>query len=399
MRPLEGVKIVDFTVMHGGPLATRLLADFGAEIIKIEGVDGERGRHLEPLDENGNSGYFAYLNRGKKSVAVDITKEAGKEIVRKLLREADAVLENHPASTMEKLGFGYEAVKAINPRIVYASLSGYGHTGPMKDQAALDVQVQSMSGISFISGYPEAPVRSGAELGCHVGGTYLAMATMIAIIHAEATGIGQYIDISMVDSVLSMIEGAPIEYLIDGSERVRTGNSYPSICPYDTFVTCDGNISVGVSTDRQWGQFCRALGLEELIEDPRYATNMVRGVNYWTGLRDALQERIGKMSRFEVEALMAENKIPCGIAYEAEEAMDSVTVKERNMLIELEDHTMGKIVMPGLGIKLDGQEQPLTGAPRLGEHTVEYLLALGYPKVVIAKLAKDGVIRTDGKGE
>ena len=397
MRPLEGIKIVDFTVMHGGPLATRLLADFGAEVIKIEAVKGERGRNLEPLDANGNSGYFAYLNRGKKSVAVDISTAEGKEIVKKLIKGSNAVLENHPAHTMEELGLGYEAVKAINPGIVYASLSGYGHTGPMKDMAALDVQIQSMSGISFISGYPEAPVRSGSELGCHVGGTYLAMATMIAIIHAEATGEGQYIDISMVDSVLSMIEGAPIEYLIDGSERIRTGNSYPSICPYDTFVTKDGNISVGVSTDRQWGQFCHALGLDELADDPRYATNLERGVNYWTGLRDMLQEKIGQMSRFEIEALMNENKIPCGICYEAEEAMESVTVKERNMLIELEDHTMGKILMPGLGIKMDESEQPLTGAPRLGENTAEYLKALGYSDEAVAKLAKDGIIGLDKK--
>lgn len=395
MKLLEGVKIVDFTAMHAGPLGTRLLADFGAEVIKIENASGgESGRKLAPLDKNGNSGYFAYLNRGKQSVAVDLNADDGRQAVVALIKEADVVAENFPAGMMDKLGFGYEALKKVNPQIIYAALSGYGHTGPKKDLAALDVQVQSMSGISSISGYPDqAPVRSGVELACHVGGTYLAIAIMIALINKDRTGVGQQIDISMVDSILSMIEAAPIEYLIEGTERERTGNSYPSICPYDTFDTSDGSISVGVSTDRQWGLFCEALGMEELIEDPRYRNNEARGKNYWSGLRDMIQERISKMSRFEVEALMKEKKIPCGIVYEVDEAMASETVRERNMLINVEDHAMGTVRMPGLGIKFNGREEAIEGAPKLGEHTKECLLELGYTEEDIRALLEQNIVK------
>lgn len=394
MKPLKGIKIIDFTVTHGGPLATRLLSDFGAEVIKIERVGGgEAGRSLQPKDKNGNSGYFAYLNRGKKSIALDMGSNEGKKIIYKMAEEADAVVENYPYGTMKSMALDYASFKKINPEIIYASLSGYGHTGPRRAMKALDVQAQSMSGMSSISGYPDqAPTRSGAELACHVGGTYLAIAIMTAIINKEKTGKGQMIDISMVDCLLSTIEAAPIEYLIDGTERVRTGNSYPSICPYDTFDTNDGSVSVGVSTDRQWGLFCEALGLDELTDDPRYSTNETRGENYWDRLRDMLQDKIGAMSRFEVEALMKEKKIPCGIVYEVSEAMESETVKERNMLIDVEDHTMGAVRMPGIGIKFDGKEEDISGAPVCGENTEEYLENLGYSREEILCMAGHGVI-------
>ncbi|HIU25879.1 MAG TPA: CoA transferase [Candidatus Copromorpha excrementigallinarum] len=394
MKPLEGIKIIDFTLIHGGPLATRLLADFGAEIIKIERVDGgEPGRLLQPKDENSGSGYFAYLNRGKKSISLDLSSDEGKKIIYRLAEDADAVVENYPYGVMKKHGLDYTNLKKINPKIIYASLSGYGHTGPRKEMELLDVQAQSMSGISSITGYPDqAPTRSGAELGCHVGGTYLATAVMIALISREKTGKGQMIDVSMVDSILATIEAAPIEYLIEGTERERTGNAYPSICPYDTFDTNDGSVSIGVSTDRQWGLFCEALGLEELIDDPRYRTNETRGANYRNGLRDLLQRKISAMSRFEVEKLMKEKRIPCGIVYEVSEAMRSDTVKERHMLIDVEDHTMGTVRMPGPAIKIDGKEEEITGAPRCGENTAEYLEKLGYTRDEIRAMEKKGTV-------
>ncbi len=396
MKPLEGIKIVDFTITHGGPLATRLLADFGAEVIKIENANtGDPGRRLAPKDSEGNSGYFAFLNRGKRSVAVDMNSPQGKKALIKLIKEADVLVENFTASVMEQAGLDYDTLKQANPQLVYASLSGYGHTGPRKDMAALEVQLQSMSGISSISGYPDqAPTRAGTELACHVGGTYLSIAIMTALIHAEATGIGQKIDISIVDSVLSMIEAAPIEYTIDGTERERTGNSYPSICPYDTFDTNDGSISVGVSTDRQWGLFCEALGLEDLIENPKYKDNETRGRNYWSGLRDLLQDKLSTMSRFDVEKLLMEKKIPCGIVYEVEEAMESAPVKERNMLIDVEDQVMGSVKMPGVAIKFQTESEEIPGrAPAHGEHTAVYLAALGYSEDSIEAMANAEIVK------
>lgn len=395
MRPLEGIKVIDFTQGHGGTLSTMLLADFGAEVIKVESVRaGEPGRNSAPMDEAGNSGYFAFLNRGKKGVAVDMETKDGREILRNLIRDAHVVTENLDHGYMERCGLGYEDLKAVNPKLIYASLSGYGHTGPRREMPALEVQLQCMSGISSISGYPDqAPTRAGTSLSYHVGGTYLSMAIMIALIHAEKTGVGQKIDIAISDSVFSMIEAAAIEYTLNGTERERTGNSYPSICPYDTFDTNDGSISVGVSTDRQWGLFCQALGMEDLIEDPRYKTNETRGSNYWTGLRDFIQAKMSTMSRFEVERLMRENKIPCGIVYEVHEAMESAPVKERGMLIDVADHAMGNVRMPGIPIKFAGEEELIPeGAPVHGEHTAECLKALGYTSENIGQLAAAKVI-------
>lgn len=396
MRPLEGIKVVDFTQRHGGALSTMLLADFGAEVIKVESVHtGEPGRNSAPMDEAGNSGYFAFLNRGKKGIAVDMETEEGRDILMKLIQKAHVVTENLDHGYMERCGFGYEDLQKINPQIIYASLSGYGRTGPRKEMSALEVQLQCMSGISSISGYPDqAPTRAGTSLSYHVGGTYLSMAIMIALIHVEKTGVGQKIDIAISDSVFSMIEAAAIEYTLNGTERERTGNSYPSICPYDTFDTNDGSVSVGVSTDRQWGLFCQALGMEDLIEEPRYKTNETRGSNYWTGLRAFIQAKMSTMSRFEVESLMRENKIPCGIVYEVHEAMESDPIKERGMLIDVPDHAMGTVRMPGVPIKFSGEEEPIPdGAPIHGEHTAEYLKTLGYTSEMIEQLAAAKVIR------
>ena len=397
MKPLEGIKIVDFTIAHAGTLSTMLLADQGAEVIKVENVEnGELGRTFAPENEKG-SGYFAFLNRNKKGIAVDMSSEEGKDILLKLIADADVVTENFTYGIMDKCGLGYENLKKINPKIVYASLSGYGRTGPRKKMRALEVQMQSMSGISSISGYPDqAPTRAGTELACHVGGTYLSIAIMIAVISAKKTGIGQRIDVSIVDGVLSMIEAAPIEYTLNGTERERTGNSYPSICPYDTFDTRDGSISVGVSTDRQWGLLCQALGMEELIEDPRYKTNETRGSNYWSGLRDTIQDKLLTMSRFEVERAMRENKIPCGIVYEISEAMESDPVAERKMLIDVEDHTMGNVKMPGIAIKYQNEEENTpAGAPAHGEHTYMYLKELGYSDDEIKELAEKHIVKID----
>lgn len=396
MKPLKGVRVVDFTITHAGPLSTMMLADFGAEVIKVENVrTGELGRTFEPLDDEGNSGYFAYLNRGKKGIAVDPSTPEGKEILFKLIKDADLVTENLAYGTMESWGLGYDALKGINRKLIYGSLSGYGRTGPRKGQKAMELQMQSMSGISSISGYADqAPVRTGAEFACHVGGTYLSIAIMLALINVERTGVGQQIDISIVDGVLSMIEAAPLEYTIDGTERERTGNSYPSICPYDTFDTFDGHISVGVSTDRQWGIFCKAMGMPELLENEEYKNNCTRGLNYLKGLRDYIQKKLYPMSRFEIERILKENKIPCGIVYEVSEAIESMPVKERNMMIEVEDYAMDSVKMPGQAIKFaDLVDDIPISAPLHGEHTEQYLKSLGYSKDEVIKLADAKIIK------
>lgn len=394
MKPLENIKIIDFTITHAGTHSTMLLAAFGAEVIKVEPVGGEDpGRKFPPLDECGNSGYFSFLNKGKRGIAIDITKPAGQEVIKKLVAQADVVVENFRNDYLTDNNLGYDVLKEINPQIIYASLTGYGNNSPREGMAALEIQLQSMCGISSISGYEDgAPVRAGVELACHVGGTYLATAICIALINAKKRGIGQRIDISMIDSLFSIIEGAPIEYTLLGAERKRTGNAYPSICPYDTFLTKNGSISIGVCTDRQWQLFCEALYLDRLASDPRYITNEERGINYWTGLRDAIQSELEKYNKEEVESLMKENRIPCGVIKTVAEAMESNQVRERGMLLELEDIGRGEVKTPGIPIKIYGVDDiDFTHAPAHGQDTEKYLKCIGYSNDEISKLIESKI--------
>ena len=394
MRPLEGIKVVDFTQAHAGSLATMLLADFGAEVIKIEraGV-GDLARYWAPL-KDGNSAYYSYLNRGKQSISLDATTEEGKEIVRKLVEDADVVCENFKFGSMERMGLGYEELKKINPDIIYAALNGFGQTGPFKEVIGLDLQLQSMSGLMDRTGFPDGPpTKVGAAMGDQVSGTYMAMAINLALIHKKKTGEGQMVDIAILDSLFSILEAAPMCKALRGSVPKRVGNSYPSISPYDAFETNDGYVAVGISTDNQWVKFCNALNMSELIEDPRYINNEKRGENYELGLRDAIEAVTKKMSKFEVEEVMREVRLACGAVYTVKEAMGTENVAARNMLVDINDQAMGNIKMPGITMKLGKTPGKIAHcAPLLGEHTNFYLKKLGYSDELIKKLVSDNTI-------
>ena len=256
MKPLEGVKIVDFTQAHAGSLATMLLSDFGAEVMKIErpGV-GDLARYWAPM-KDGNSAYYTYLNRGKKSISVNASSPEGKEIIFGLIKDADVVCENFKYGSMERMGLSYEEIKKVNPEIIYASLNGFGQTGPMKKTIGLDLQLQAMSGLMDRTGFPDGPpTKAGPAMGDQLSGTYLAMAINLALVHKKKTGKGQKIDIAILDCLFSILEAAPMTYCLTGSVPERVGNSYPSISPYDTFRAADGYVSIGISTDRQWQKF------------------------------------------------------------------------------------------------------------------------------------------------
>lgn len=380
MRPLEGIKVVDFTQAHAGSLATMILADFGAEVIKIEraGV-GDLARYWTPI-KDGNSAYYAHLNRGKKSLSINARKEEGKEIIRKLIKDADVVCENFKYGSMERMGLTYEEVKKINPSIIYASLNGFGQTGPNKEIIGLDLQLQAMSGLMDRTGFPDgAPTKVGAAMGDHLSGTYMAMAINLALVHKKKTGKGQKIDIAILDALFSILEAAPVTQCLRGSVPPRVGNSYPSISPYDAFETKDGYVAVGISTDRQWKKFCDALNVGHLADDSRYATNEKRGENYEKGLKEALEEVTKKMSKFEIEQILRDARLACGAVYTVKEAMKTENVAARKMLVEVEDKALGTITTPGIVIKMDKTPGEITeGAPLLGEHTEHYLTRLGY---------------------
>lgn len=396
MRPLEGIKVIDFTQGHGGSLTTMILADFGAEVIKVENLGaGDLSRQWEPK-KNGNSAYYTYLNRGKKSVSVNMETEEGRLIIKKLIRNADIVCENLEFGAMDKMGFSYDALKQDNPGLIYASLTGFGKTGPLKDVKALDLQIQAMSGIMDITGFQEGPpTKVGAAFASHVGGTYMAMAINLALIHRKKSGEGQKIDIAMLDALETLlpIESFLLTYTQNVQQPPRFGNYTPSICPYDTFETNDGFVTIAFSTDVQFRKFCELFSLDEIANDERYATNKSRSDNYSSSLRQKIADVFINMSKFDIEKILEDAKL-CGAAVcTVAESMESTQLAVRNMLPEVNDKLMGKIKIPGTVIKLkDTPGGVITGAPELGEHTAYYLVEVGYSSEQIKHLIDNGIV-------
>ncbi len=379
MKALEGIRVLDFSQVHGASFATMLLADFGAEVIKVEKPEGgDLLRSLAPKID-GYSAYHAYLNRGKKSIALDLKTEEGKNVIRELVRDVDVVCENFRYGTMEKLGLGYEVLSAINPRLVYATLTGYGRFGQKKERACFDNTAQAASSMLDMTGYGGgAPITMGAQLGNLYGGMHLALGIVLAVINVRKGGEGQRVDVSAADSLFSVLEDGMVDIEFNGHQHIRNGNMSQAIAPYDTYATRDGFVSIGVSTDEQWEKFCRALGLEELLGDPRYATNSLRGEHYLDGgLRDKIEAITQKMTKFEIEEILSARKIPCGSVCTAREAMDSEQLKHRQMVIAVPDPVVGEVKMPGIVAKLSATPGSVSKpAPRLGEDNEEILATI-----------------------
>ncbi|MBQ9961674.1 MAG: CoA transferase [Firmicutes bacterium] len=379
MKPLEGIKVLDFSQIHGATFSTMLLADFGAEVVKVEKPgEGDKLRAFGPKID-GYSAYHAYLNRGKKSIAVDLKTEEGKNIIKELVKEFDVVVENFRYGKMDELGLGYDVLSAINPKLVYASLTGYGRSGEKKERACFDNTAQAFSSMLDMTGYGGGAPITMAQLANQYGGIHLALGIVLAMIHVKKGGEGQMIDVSASDSLFSALEDGMVDIEFNGHHHIRNGNMSQAIAPYDTYATKDGFVSIGVSTDDQWEKFCKALGLEELLGDPRYATNSLRGQHYLEGgLRAKIEAFTETKTKFEIEEILSEQKIPCGSVCTTKEAIDSEQMKHRQMVITVDDPVVGKVTMPGVVAKLGTTPGCVSKpAPQLGEDTEEVLKAAG----------------------
>lgn len=379
MKPLEGIKVLDFSQIHGATFSTMLLADFGAEVVKVEKPgEGDKLRAFGPKID-GYSAYHAYLNRGKKSIVVDLKTEEGKNIIKELVKEFDVVVENFRYGKMDELGLGYDVLSAINPKLVYASLTGYGRSGEKKERACFDNTAQAFSSMLDMTGYGGGAPITMAQLANQYGGIHLALGIVLAMIHVKKGGEGQMIDVSASDSLFSALEDGMVDIEFNGHHHIRNGNMSQAIAPYDTYATKDGFVSIGVSTDDQWEKFCKALGLEDLLGDPRYATNSLRGQNYLEGgLRAKIEAFTETKTKFEIEEILSEQKIPCGSVCTTKEAIDSEQMKHRQMVITVEDPVVGKVTMPGVVAKLGTTPGSVSKpAPQLGEDTEEVLKAAG----------------------
>ncbi len=388
MKALDGVKVLDLTQAYSGPFCTMHMADHGAEVIKIErpGI-GDQSRTWGPIKE-GYSGYYAFLNRNKKSLSLDLSSEEGKDIFFRLVKDADVVCENFRVGTMEKLGLGYDEIKKINPRIIYASISGYGLKGPLAKLPAYDIVAQAMSGLMSITGFADnPPTKVGPSVGDNYSGTYLALGICMALYHRERTGLGQRLDVAMVDTLFSILENAVVEYTVAGNAPHRSGNADPGIAPFDAFMAQDGMFVMGVGTNAMWKKLCNLMGQPELFADPRYATNDDRCKNYLPDLKNDVEAYTRTKTKQELQEIMNEAGIPFGLILTVPEVVEHPQIKIREMLVEVNDPVLGSIKIPGIPIKMHDTPGRIVGpAPILGGNTGEVLAGIGFSAQEITAL-------------
>ena len=394
-KPLEGVRVLDLTQAYSGPFCTMQLADFGAEVIKIERrLVGDQTRGWGPM-HNGHSGYYAYINRNKEGMTLDLRSEEGKKVFLDLVKTADIVCENYKVGVMEKLSLGYDVLKEVNPRIIYGSISGFGLQGPLAKRPAYDIVAQAMSGMMSITGFPDAPpTKIGPSMGDNFSGAFLCMGVLMALYEREKTGVGRRLDIAMLDTLFSVMENFVIQYTIDGKIPMRNGNADPSLAPFDSFHAKDGDFVMGTGVDDMFVRLSETMGRPELSKDPRFVTNIQRCYNYHE-LKPEIEKWTMTKTVAELEEIIVGIQIPFGHILNIGEAAEHPQIKARNMLWKVYQPGMDEeITFPGTPIKMHGLEDKCDkAAPLLGEDNETILRrVLGYSDEKIAQLKKDEII-------
>ncbi|MEW8973699.1 MAG: CoA transferase [Tissierellaceae bacterium] len=375
-QALENIKVLDLTRVLAGPYATMILADMGAEVIKIELPNtGDDSRAYGPYI-NGESTYFMSLNRNKKSITMNLKVKESKEVFLKMVEQADVVVENYRPGTMERLGLGYETLKEINPRIIYAAASGFGHTGPYSKRAAYDAVVQAMGGIMSITGI-DHPTRVGPSIGDITAGLFTTIGILSALHYRNETGKGQKIDVSMLDCQVAILENAISRYFATGKSPKPIGNKHASIIPFETFETLDGEIMIAAGNDTLWQKLCQAMDDIELENDARFLTNPLRTKNYHE-LRPLLARNMKKKTTKAWIEILNFHGIPNGPINDIEGVVNDPQILSRQMIVDIEHPTVGNMKMAGVPIKMSETQGSIRfAAPLLGEHTDEILKNMG----------------------
>jgi crotonobetainyl-CoA:carnitine CoA-transferase CaiB-like acyl-CoA transferase len=371
-----------------GPFCTMQLADMGARVIKIERPGhGDDTRAWGPPFLGGESAYYLSINRNKESVTLDLKHAAAGEVVEKLLERADVIIENFRPGTVERLKLGYDQLKDRFPRLIYCSISGFGQTGPRRDAPGYDSVVQAEGGLMSVTGHADRPaVRLGVAIGDMTAGLYAAYAIVLAVLARQRTGRGQFIDVGMLDSVVSLLTYQAGLFFADGTVPKRMGNRHPTIAPYDTFPTADGEFVLAVGNDDQWRRLCGALDMLPLVSDARFDTNEQRVRNY-EALRPMLAEKFRVFRRDECLQRLLDAGVPCGSVREIPEVLADPQLVARDMIVSMPHATAGSIRQLGVPAKLsDTPGRVSTPPPRLGEHTEAILRELGFEEERIREL-------------
>ena len=393
--PLEGVKVLSFGRMLAGPFATMLLSDLGAEVIKLEAPGiGDLARYANPSAAEKVSSYFLSVNRGKKSITLDLKNEKGKELVLKLVEQADILLENFRPGVMERLGLGYEIIKQQNPRIVYGSISGFGQKGPYSQRPAFDMIAQGMGGVVSITGEPrQPPSRVGYSIGDMGASLFGALAILAALHERDKSGEGQWIDVSMLDAQVALCENACARYFATGEIPQPYGSRHPLFTPFQAFPAKDGHVVVITQRPKDWENFCKVAGKEEWITDEQYSSMENRLANYDSFLAD-MNELMETKTVQEWMIIFDENNIMAGPVNNIEQVVQDPHIREREMFIDVEHPRAGTMKVVGTPMKFSRTPCRIEKAsPELGEHNQEVFSGwLNLSEEEIDDLKEAGVI-------
>jgi CoA:oxalate CoA-transferase len=361
--PLAGLLVLDLTRVLAGPYCAMMLGELGARIIKIEppGV-GDDSRHYGPYltAKSGKvkSGYYMSVNRGKQSIALNLKADGDRKIFEALLSRADVLIENYRGGTMEKLGYGYDSLKDKHPRLIYAAVSGFGHTGPYAKRPAYDMVVQAMGGVMSLTGHPDgAPTRVGTSTGDITAALFATIGVTTALYDRDKTGHGQKVDVAMLDSQVAVLENAISRYVASGEVPGKLGSRHPSIAPFAAFATQDGYIAIAAGNDDLWARVCRVMGRGELIADTRFLTNPLR-VQHVDAMAAEMEASLAAKPSKDWLAALEDAGVPCGPINNVAQVMQDPQVLARNMIVETLDPDLGPIRMQGNPIKLSAYDDP-----------------------------------------
>lgn len=395
-KALDGIRVLDLTRMYGGPMCTMLLAELGAEVIKVEIPEaGDGVRNLAPQTEGRESYPFVILNRGKRGVTLNLSSEEGRGICRELAGKCDILIENFTPGVMEKLGLSYEQLKPDNPRLVYASISGFGQTGPSHTQVAFDTIIQAMGGLISVNGQPDSPpTKVGPAIADFLGGLFASLAILAALHHRSGSGHGQRIDVSMQDCVwaITAIQYLPL-FLMTGREPPRLGNRMIEVTPFNVYPAKDGHIVIAIVTVGQWERLLEVIGREDLKEVPEYRSQVDR-VQHMDAIDAVMEEWTRDRAVDEMIALLRAVDLPCSPVPTFGQVANDPQLASRDMQVEVEQLISGPLKVPGTVFKMsETPGDPARPAPFVGQHNAEvYSELLGYDDETIGRLQREGVI-------
>ena len=390
--PLTGVRVLDLTRVLSGPFCTALLGDLGADVIKVEAPEGDSVRRQGAI-RDGLSWYFAQFNRNKRSIRLDLRKPEGREILTRLIRQSDVLVENFRPGVLARLGFGEARLRELRPSLVTCSINGFGGTGPYRDRPAFDFIAQAMSGFMSVNGRPEdPPLRSGLPISDLVAGLYAALTVTASVLRARQTGLGQQTEVSLTNGLVSLLAYIATNYFATGEAPARSGNDHPIAAPYGLFPTRDGQIALAPPDDEFFGRLMDALGEPALKTDPLYATQPARLVNR-ARINAIVGGRLAAHPTAHWVTVLNAAGVPCGPVNTIQDVFDDPQVLAQEMVMDVPHPCHGTVRMLGFPMKLSETPcQVRRPAPELGEHADEILTELGYGVTDLAALRANGVI-------